>query len=47
MFKTEAYSDVRELDDLLGPVAHSIAALLADLDRNEDPHMQQLRAALL
>ena len=35
MFKTEAYSDVREPDDLLGPVAHSIAALLADLDRTK------------
>ena len=33
-FKTEAYFDPRAPEDLLGPVAHSIAALLADLDRN-------------
>jgi predicted RNA-binding Zn ribbon-like protein len=33
-FTTEAYCDPREPDDLLGPVAHSIAALFADLDRN-------------
>ncbi|HEY4089755.1 MAG TPA: ABATE domain-containing protein [Bryobacteraceae bacterium] len=32
-FRTEAYCEPREPDDLLGPVAHSIAALLADLDR--------------
>jgi predicted RNA-binding Zn ribbon-like protein len=33
-FTTEAYCDPREPDDLLGPVAHSIAALFAALDRN-------------
>ena len=33
-FITEAYCDPLEPDDLLGPVAHSIAALFADLDRN-------------
>jgi predicted RNA-binding Zn ribbon-like protein len=33
-FKTEAYFDPRAPEDLLGPVAHSIAALFAGLDRN-------------
>jgi predicted RNA-binding Zn ribbon-like protein len=33
-FRTEAYCDPREPEDLLGPVAYSIAALFADLDRN-------------
>ena len=32
-FRTEAYCDPREPEDLLGPVAYSIATLLADLDR--------------
>jgi predicted RNA-binding Zn ribbon-like protein len=32
-FKTEAYYDADEPEDLLGAVAHSIAALFADLDR--------------
>jgi predicted RNA-binding Zn ribbon-like protein len=32
-FRNEAYCDPREPEDLLGPVAYSIAALLADLDR--------------
>ena len=32
-FKTEAYCDAREPEDLLGPIAHSIAALFAELDR--------------
>jgi hypothetical protein len=34
-FKTEAYCDAREPDDLLGPVAYSVAALFADLDRRK------------
>lgn len=33
--KTEAYWDAREPEDLLGPVAHSIAALFAELDRTK------------
>jgi predicted RNA-binding Zn ribbon-like protein len=33
-FTAEAYCDPHEPEDLLGPVAHSIAALLASLDRN-------------
>jgi predicted RNA-binding Zn ribbon-like protein len=33
--KTESYCDAREPEDLLGPVAYSIAALLADLDRKK------------
>ena len=32
-FTAEAYCDPREPEDLLGPVAYSIATLLADLDR--------------
>lgn len=34
-FKTEAYCDAREPDDLLGPVAYSVASLFADLDRRK------------
>ena len=34
-FKTEAYYDADEPEDLLGAVAHSIAALFADLDRTK------------
>lgn len=34
-FRTETYCDAREPEDLLGPVAHSIAALFADLDRTK------------
>ena len=34
-FKVEAYCDVREPEDLLGPVAYSIAALFADLDQTK------------
>jgi predicted RNA-binding Zn ribbon-like protein len=34
-FRTEAYSDPREPEDLLGPVAYSIAALFAELDRTK------------
>ena len=34
-FKTEAYCDAGEPDDLLGLVAYSIAALFADLDRTK------------
>src|SRR6516225_7307690 len=34
-FKTEAYFDPHEPEDLLGPFAHSIAALFAVLDRNK------------
>jgi predicted RNA-binding Zn ribbon-like protein len=34
-FQTEAYYDAREPGDLLGPVAYSIAALFADLDRTK------------
>ena len=34
-FVTEAYFDPRSPEDLLGPVAHSIAALFAGLDRNK------------
>jgi predicted RNA-binding Zn ribbon-like protein len=34
-FRTEAYCDAREPEDLLGPLAHSIAALFADLDRTK------------
>lgn len=33
--KTESYCDAREPEDLLGPVAYSIAALFADLDRKK------------
>jgi predicted RNA-binding Zn ribbon-like protein len=33
-FRTEAYCSPREPEDLLGPIAHCIAALFADLDRN-------------
>jgi predicted RNA-binding Zn ribbon-like protein len=33
-FKIEAYFDPHAPEDLLGPVAHSIAALFAGLDRN-------------
>ena len=33
-FRTEAYCDPRGPEDLLGPVAYSIAALFVDLDRN-------------
>jgi predicted RNA-binding Zn ribbon-like protein len=32
-FRTEAYCDPREPEDLVGPVASNIAALFADLDR--------------
>ena len=34
-FSTEAYCGPREPEDLLGPVAHSIAGLFADLDRTK------------
>lgn len=34
-FKTEAYCDPREPEDLLGPVVCGIAALFADLDRTK------------
>ena len=34
-FATEAYCDPREPEDLLGLVAHSIAALFASLNRNK------------
>jgi predicted RNA-binding Zn ribbon-like protein len=34
-FRPEAYSDPREPEDLFGPVAYSIAALFADLDRKK------------
>jgi len=34
-FKTEAYCDPREPEDLLGLVAYNIAALFADLDRTK------------
>jgi predicted RNA-binding Zn ribbon-like protein len=34
-FRTEAYCDPREPEDLLGPVAHGIASLFADLDRTK------------
>jgi predicted RNA-binding Zn ribbon-like protein len=34
-FRNEAYCDPREPEDLLGPVAYSIAALLADPDRTK------------
>ncbi len=33
--KTESYCDAREPEDLLGPVAYSIAALFAELDRKK------------
>ena len=33
--RTEVYCDPREPEDLVGPVAHSIAALFADLDRTK------------
>lgn len=34
-FKVEAYCDSREPEDLICPVAHSIAALFVDLDRTK------------
>jgi predicted RNA-binding Zn ribbon-like protein len=34
-FRTDAYYDPREPEDLLGPVAYSIASLFADLDRTK------------
>jgi len=34
-FRTEAYCEPREPEDLLGPVAYIIAALFADLDRTK------------